>query len=107
MGEVTKQSKDLRVFNATKLKVEESIKNLSEIKIVKSKDNAEAVISTLKEAASVPKLIDAKRKEITKPFNDKVKAINAYAKSLSGELPNEVLRVKGLLQVFQVECKYL
>lgn len=101
--EVTEVKKDLRVFNSATAKVRESLANLAEIKTVKSKENADAVLLTLKDAAQVPKLIEKKRKEMVKPFNDTAKEINNYAKELVKNLPDEILRVKGLVQDFQEE----
>lgn len=101
--EVTEVKKDLRVFNSATAKVRESLANLAEIKTVKSKENADAVLLTLKDAAQVPKLIEKKRKEMVKPFNETVREINNYAKGLVQNLPDEILRVKGLVQDFQEE----
>jgi hypothetical protein len=92
---------DLRKFNSSKLIVVKAMAALAAIVKVETKAESDSAISTLKEASTVEKKIEAKRKELVAPFNDAVKKINGYAKELVEKLPLEITRVKNEVVAFQ------
>jgi hypothetical protein len=77
---------DLRKFNKAKDQVDKAILALDAI-VVTNKQECDGAMETLKTAKKVETMIENKRKELVKPFNDSVKKINDYSKELAGKLP--------------------
>lgn len=92
---------DLRKFNRSEQIVAAAITSLKMITAFETAAGYEAAMLVLKDAKTVENKIEAKRKELVKPFNDASKKINDYAKKLIDQLPAEVDRVKKEVVAFQ------
>src|SRR5574341_1160850 len=55
----------------------------------------------MKAAKKVETLIENKRKDLVKPYNDEVKRINDYAKTLTGKMPPAIEKAKDEVLAFQ------
>lgn len=92
---------DLRKFNRSEQMVKKAIAALKGITTITVKAECDSALATLKEAKTVENAIEAKRKELVKPFNDAVKKINDYAKNLVKDLPASIEDVKKLVLKFE------
>ncbi len=94
---------DLRKFNQAEQQLNAKKSELELITEVKNEDDAKATLIILKDAKSVEKEIEAKRKELVEPINEVKSRIQDRANELKLILPNEINRVKGLVVDFQEE----
>jgi len=88
---------DLRKFNRAKAAVNLALAPLKKIIVIADDAGVACAMECLKGATKVEKLIENKRKDLVKPYNDEVKRINGHAADLSLEIPLEVDRVKKLI----------
>lgn len=98
---------DLRKFNRSEQMITKAINALSAITVISNQEQCDAAMATLKEPNTVSKAIEEKRQELVKPFNDAVKKINNYAKTLVVTLPTAIDNVKKLVVGFQQEQERL
>lgn len=84
---------DLRKFNKAEAKVNEAVKSLQGIIII-DQPGVDSAMTKMKEAKSVETLIENKRKDLVKPYNDEVARINKYAKDLIAKIPPAIQAVK-------------
>lgn len=91
---------DLRKFNRAKAEVAKAIAPLKLILKISDQKGVDSAMEHMKGANKVATLIENKRKALVKPYNDEVSRINAHAKTLSEEVPTQILRVKGLVLDF-------
>lgn len=90
---------DLRKFNKAEDQVNKAIAACSTIKLeaIKTPADADKVTDILKKTKQVETLIEDKRKELVKPFNDAVKRINDYAKNLTAKIGPAISEGKKVL----------
>jgi hypothetical protein len=98
---------DLRRFNKAEQQVTLAISTLKNWLTINTDADATLSIEEMKKAKEVEKIIEGKRTEMVKPYNDEVKRINTYAKELTAKINPEVDRVKGLVLDFQKEQERL
>lgn len=65
--------------------------------VVVDKETMDAALLSGKEAKHYAKLVEEKRKELVKPLNDQVNAINEYAKQISEPLKTAEMHIKSQL----------
>lgn len=93
---------DLRKFNKAEAKVNEAVKSLQGI-IILDQAGVDSAMTKMKEAKSVENLIENKRKDLVKPYNDEVARINKYAKDLIAKIPPAIQTVKNKVLAWQKE----
>lgn len=93
----------LRKFNKAEQQVTLALGALEKYKTIATAEESVTAIDTMKKAKEVEKIIETKRVEMVKPYNDEVKRINTFAKELTAKIPPEVDRVKGVVLAFQKE----
>lgn len=91
---------DLRKFNKAEAKVNEAVKSLQGIIII-DQPGVDSAMTKMKEAKSVETLIENKRKDLVKPYNDEVSRINKYAKDLIAKIPPAIQAVKDTVLDWQ------
>lgn len=94
---------DLRRFNKAEEQVTKAVTALTAITIIANQEQLDAAMMVLSNSAKVEKLIEAKRVEMVKPFNDAVKKINTYAKELTGKLPPAITAAKNVVIAYNKE----
>ena len=92
---------DLRKFNRAAAEVAKVLTPLKLILKISDLTGVDSAMEHMKKAGAVEKVIEKKRKELVRPWNDEVDRINAHAKSLVKDVPGEILRVKNLMLDFQ------
>lgn len=90
-------------FSKAQAQVNKIIAKLNRINEVDNIASAELAMSDLKTANEIEKAIEAKRTELVKPMNEKVKEINAFAKMLNADLAPAIEKVKGKVLAYQKE----
>ena len=88
---------DLRKFNKAEDQVNKALASLSTVVAIQSAETLASATDLMKKAKQVETLIENKRKDLVKPFNDSVKKINDYAKNLTGKIGPAIDRVKKLV----------
>jgi hypothetical protein len=88
---------DLRKFNRARAAVNKVLAPLKLILKISDQAGVVSAMEHMKSAAKVEKVIENKRKDLVKPYNDEVARINAYAKDLARDVPAEIERVKNLI----------
>jgi hypothetical protein len=88
---------DLRKFNKAEDQVNKAVASLSTVLVIQSAETLASATDLMKKAKQVETLIENKRKDLVKPFNDSVKKINDYAKNLTGKIGPAIDRVKKLV----------
>lgn len=78
---------DLRKFNKAEEQVNKAIAELEKITNIADAPQLETALDIIKRSKKVDAIIEAKRVSLVKPYNDEVKRINEYAKSLKEKLP--------------------
>lgn len=96
---------DLRKFNKAEDQVNKAIASLTSIKVVDSPESLASATDIMKKSKQVETLIETKRKELVKPFNDQVKRINDYAKELTGKIPPAIETVKKLVLSYNTKLE--
>lgn len=92
---------DLRKFNRTAQIVAEAVTALSAITVIENQQQLDHAMQVLKEAKTVEKKIEEKRKELVTPFNNAVKKINDHAKAIVVTLPVAIDNCKKVVLAFQ------
>lgn len=92
---------DLRKFNNTEAKVNKTLAELETITVITDQAGVEEAMVIMKDAKVVENAVEAKRKELVKPFNDAAARINAFAKDLTGKIPPAIQRGKFAIMAFQ------
>lgn len=79
---------DLRKFNKAEDQTNKAVAACSTITLasLKTPKDVENAMDLLKKAKQVETIIENKRKDLVKPFNEAVKRINDYAKELTGKI---------------------
>lgn len=93
-------SSDLRKFNRAKAEVAKAVAPLKLILVISDAKGVDSAIEHMKKANKVAGVIETKRKDLVRPYNDEVFRINAHAKTLAEDVPVQVARVKGLVLDF-------
>lgn len=94
---------DLRRFNKAEEQVTKAVAALAAIGKIENTEQLDSAMLTLSNSAKVEKLIEAKRVEMVKPFNDEVKKINGYAKELTAKLPPAIATAKNVVIAYNKE----
>lgn len=102
-GEPQKIVADLKPFDKAKEQVSLTVAELNKYAVITSEAVKADALSMLQIASKVEKLIETKRKDLVKPFNDGASAINAHAKEITEGLPKAILTVKNAVLKFQQE----
>ena len=92
---------DLRKFNKADDQVKKALVALGRYELVTTAKDAEDLMEVMKNAKKVETLIENKRKDLVKPFNDAVSRINTYAKELAGKIAPAILKGKDAVMKFQ------
>jgi hypothetical protein len=92
---------DLRKFNKTEDQVRKALATLGGITSIEGQADVEVAMDVMKKAKKVETTIENKRKDLVKPYNDEVKRINDYAKSLTGKIPPAIENVKMIVLAYQ------
>lgn len=98
---------DLRRFNKAEEQVTKAVSALAAITKITDADGLDVAMDTLSKAAKVDKVIEAKRVEMVKPYNDVVKKINTYAKELAGKLPPAITKAKEVVIAYNQQQQEL
>lgn len=96
---------DLRKFNKAEDQVNKALATLSTVVAIQSDETLASATDLMKKAKEVETLIENKRKDLVKPFNESVKKINEYAKTLTGKIPPEIDRVKKLVLAYNTQLE--
>ena len=91
---------DLRKFNKAKAKVTLAVSNIRAITVIMDQAGVTRMMSLLKEADGVGKLIEAKRKDLGDPYRLQVDRVNACAKEIVKDLPDAIKAGKDLILAF-------
>jgi hypothetical protein len=92
-----KVNADLRKFNRTEAVVNKALAETQPLGEIASSEGLVVTMDALSKLATVEKMIEEKRKALSKPFYDAQQKINQYAKTLTAKIPPEVARVKALV----------
>ncbi len=98
-----KVKSDLRKFNKAEDQVNKAMAALGAITKIEDKVGVDGAMEIMKSAKKVETLIENKRKELVKPYNDEVSRINAYAKGLISKIPPAIEKVKGVVLDYHTE----
>lgn len=96
---------DLRKFNKAEDQVNKALAALSTVLKIESSDRLSDATDLMKKAKQVETLIENKRKDLVKPFNESVKKINDYAKNLTGKIGPAIDRVKKLVLDYNTQLE--
>lgn len=94
---------DLRRFNKAEEQVTKAVAALTAIVKIDNPEQLDAAMLVLSNSSKVEKLIEAKRVEMVKPFNDEVKKINTIAKELTTKLPPAITAAKNVVITYNKE----
>lgn len=94
---------DLRKFNKAEDQVNKAMAALGAITTIEDQVGVDGAMEIMKSAKKVETLIENKRKELVKPYNDEVSRINAYAKGLISKIPPAIEKVKGIVLDYHTE----
>lgn len=92
---------DLRKFNKAEDQVNKALAALSTITVITDAAGVDSAMEIMKTAKKVETVIENKRKDLVKPYNDEVKRINDYAKGLIAKIPPAIDKAKGVLLTYQ------
>lgn len=92
---------DLQGFDKLKAEITLFVKPISEIK-VKDKDSMDHALAVGGNIKAMQKRIEDRRTEMVKPLNERVKAINTYAKEIAGPLDQSETLVKNQLRAHEI-----
>jgi hypothetical protein len=92
---------DLRKFNKAEDQVNKAMAALGAITKIEDKVGVDGAMEIMIKAKKLETIIETKRKDLVKPYNDEVKRINEYAKTLIGKIPPAIEKAKGLVLAFQ------
>lgn len=95
-----KVKSDLRKFNKAEEQVNKALAALDTIEGIEDQPAVDEAMEIMKKASSVEKLIEEKRKQLVKPYNDEVSRINKYAKELTAKIPPAIQKVKDHVLAF-------
>lgn len=98
---------DLRKFNKAEQQVTLALAALGKYTVITTPEESTTAMDEMKKAKEVEKIIETKRTELVKPYNDEVKRINTFAKELTAKIPPEVDRVKAVVLAFTKEQERL
>lgn len=102
-GDVQMVSADLTKFDAARAAVEEARKVLRQFRTIDSKEKLDQALEAAKAANAMLKAIEAKRKELGKPFETGKKQIDDHAKGLSQFLEDDINLIKTEVLRYQKE----
>lgn len=88
---------DMRKFNKAKDQCDKAVAALTVFNTITKAEQVALAVDTMKKASTVEKLIENKRKELVKPWNDEVAKINAFAKELTAKVGPAITTVKAAL----------
>lgn len=91
---------DLRKFNKAEDQVNKALTALGTITEIKDQAGVDAALDIMKKAKKVETIIENKRKDLVKPYNDEVKRINEYAKTLTGKIPPAIKAAEGVILTY-------
>lgn len=91
---------DMRKFNKAKDQCDKAVAALATYKTITAADQVDVAMDTMKKAKTVETLIENKRVELVKPWNEEVKKINAFAKELTAKITPSINEVKAALLVW-------
>lgn len=91
---------DMRKFNKAKDQVDKALVALGKITVLATQAEVDLAKEVIQKANTVEKMIEAKRMELVKPWNEEVKKINAFAKELTAKIGPAVTKAKGAILEF-------
>lgn len=107
MKTITEQSEvktDLRKFNQAQVQISKGIEAMEKQK-VETEDDLKPAVEIQNKVQTVLKLIETKRKELTKPLYDAQKRVNQVAKELTDEINVELAKFKGKINRVNQEVR--
>jgi hypothetical protein len=96
-----KISADLSILDIAGSQVKLAVSELKLFLTISNKEQQADAMALLKLCKDVEKAIETKRKELVTPFNNSVKQINDYAKTLTTDLSGAIDKVKQACLKFQ------
>lgn len=93
-GEPETVKADMRKFNRAKEQVSLAVTELKKYAVITTAATQTAAMGVLSLAKKVDTAIEAKRKQLVKPWNDEKDRINQFAKDLTKDLTDEIEAVK-------------
>jgi hypothetical protein len=100
-GDPQKISANIKKFNKAEAMVKLAVKALEPFKKITSVEDQQKALEVAKQANTVSKAIEDRRKVLVKPFNDSVTAINTFAKGLCMQLDGSITVAKTAILAFQ------